>query len=161
MDSGQATETELRAEIEDLKLRLAEAEDTLHAIRSGEVEALVIGDQVYTLESADAASNRFRGEVLAQINEAVVAVDNDFHVTYLNPAAERQYDLSASAMLGRRLDELYQYRWTSPEDEAKAWSDLQTRGFWRGENIHVKSNGEEIYVESTVNVLRDRQGEAV
>jgi PAS domain S-box-containing protein len=44
------------SEIADLKTRLAEAEDTLRALRSGEVDALVVdgqsGPQVFTLKSA-------------------------------------------------------------------------------------------------------------
>ena len=47
---------DLLAENEDLRLRLEEALDTLRAIRSGEVDALVVstpqGDQVYTLKGA-------------------------------------------------------------------------------------------------------------
>jgi PAS domain S-box-containing protein len=45
------------SEIEALRSRLAEAEDTLRAIRLGEVDALIVqgdrGDEVYTLRSAD------------------------------------------------------------------------------------------------------------
>ncbi len=48
---------DLLAENEDLRLRLEEALDTLRAIRSGEVDALVVstpqGDQVYTLKGAE------------------------------------------------------------------------------------------------------------
>jgi len=44
------------SEIADLKSRLAEAEDTLRALRSGEVDAFVVdgesGPQVFTLKSA-------------------------------------------------------------------------------------------------------------
>ena len=50
---------ELLKEIESLRLRLEEAEEALQAIRSGEVDALVIdrpeGTQVYTLKGADYA----------------------------------------------------------------------------------------------------------
>ena len=49
----------LEAEVEELRARLREAEDTLSAIRSGEIDALVIteqqGEQVYTLHSPDRA----------------------------------------------------------------------------------------------------------
>ena len=42
-----------------LRQRLEEAEDTLRAIRTGEVDALVIstpdGEQIYTLEGAETA----------------------------------------------------------------------------------------------------------
>src|SRR5437867_9562396 len=82
---------ELRAENADLRTRLEEAEDVLRAIRSGEVDALVIGDHLYTLASADAVSNWLRGEMLAQVNDAIVAVDNNNRVIFLNSAAERQY----------------------------------------------------------------------
>jgi signal transduction histidine kinase/CheY-like chemotaxis protein len=46
-----------RPELEELALRLEEAEETLRAIRQGEVDALVVtegrGEKVYTLKSAD------------------------------------------------------------------------------------------------------------
>jgi PAS domain S-box-containing protein len=49
--------TDLTAEIGELKARLAEAEETLHAIRNGEVDALAVsgpaGDQIFTLEGAE------------------------------------------------------------------------------------------------------------
>jgi hypothetical protein len=50
------TEMTLRGEIEDLRRKLQEADDTLEAIRSGEVDALVVraggANEVYTLEGA-------------------------------------------------------------------------------------------------------------
>ncbi|HEX8283482.1 MAG TPA: PAS domain S-box protein [Pyrinomonadaceae bacterium] len=151
----------LRAENAELRAQLEEAEETLRAIRGGEVDALVVGEQVYMLESADAASNRFRGEVLAQVNDVVIAVDNDSRITYLNPAAERRYGVNASEVLGRVLADVLQYRWLRPEDEAAALRALSETGIWCGGNIHVKRDGEEIHVESTVNVLRDGGGAAV
>jgi PAS domain S-box-containing protein len=152
------TRQSLRAENAELRARLEEAEETLRAIRSGEVDALVVGEQIYMLESADAASNRFRGEVLAQVKDVVIAVDNDNRVKYLNPAAERQYGFDASEVLGCDLGEVLHYRWLHPDDEAAAQRALGDTGVWRGGNIHVKRNGEEIQVESTVNVLRDGGG---
>jgi PAS domain S-box-containing protein len=51
------TQTQLAAENEDLRARLGEAEETLRAIRSGEVDALVVsgksGQQLFTLKGAD------------------------------------------------------------------------------------------------------------
>jgi hypothetical protein len=47
----------VRLELEDLRQRLQEAEETLSAIRSGEVDALVVsgpsGEKVFTLEGAE------------------------------------------------------------------------------------------------------------
>ena len=97
----------LRAENAALHERLREAEDTLHAIRGGEVDALIVGTQVYTLESADESSNRLRKDVLAQMEDAVVACDDAGHVIYLNPAAEARYGAKSSATLGRVWTELF------------------------------------------------------
>ncbi|MGD0652038.1 MAG: PAS domain S-box protein, partial [Verrucomicrobiia bacterium] len=65
---------ELAAELEDLRARLAEAEEVLRAIRNGEVDAVVVagerGEQVYTLSVAD---EQF-------INNLINAVDDVFYV---------------------------------------------------------------------------------
>src|SRR5687767_7235008 len=52
-----ASSQSLEAEIRELRQRLEEAEGTLHAIRTGQVDAFIIdrglGERVYTLEAAD------------------------------------------------------------------------------------------------------------
>ena len=57
MTTDNQTRSELLSEIETLRLRLEEAEETLHAIHSGEVDALVIsrpeGEQIFTLQGAE------------------------------------------------------------------------------------------------------------
>ena len=115
----------------------------LRAIRDGEVDALVVesvaGPQVYTLQGLDAETNRFRGEILAQVSDAVVAVDSEERITYLNAAAERLYGVAASGALGQRLSEIYESRWLRPEHEAAATTVLAGRDEWRGENVHVEA----------------------
>jgi PAS domain S-box-containing protein len=149
---------ELQAENVELRARLEESEETLRAIRDGEVDAIIVGDQVYLLEKAGTSSNRFRGEMLAQVDDAIVAMDKDLRMIYLNPAAERLYGVTATEALGRRLNELYEYRWLRPEDEAAWLAALEATGSWRGENIHVRFDGTELHVESVVNRLRDESG---
>ena len=89
----------LRDENEELRIRLAEAEDTLAAIRQGDVDALIVGSDIYTLDSSNAATNKLRQDVLAQMEDAVMAFDSGDHLVFMNPAAE--YDQpSASRMSG-------------------------------------------------------------
>ncbi len=158
MTPKSKTERALLAENAELRARLEEAEETLRAIRNGELDAIIVGEQVYMLERAGTSSNRFRGEVLAQINDAVIAMDNDLRVTYLNPAAERQYGVTTTEALGRQLNELLEYRWLSPEDEAAAFAAIEATGSWRGENIHVTRDGKELHVELVINRLGDESG---
>jgi PAS domain S-box-containing protein len=148
-------------ELATMRERLMELEETLNAIRSGQVDALVHGNSIFTLESAESASNRFRGQVLQQISETVIAVDNEGLITYLNEAAEEQYGRSAMEVLGLPLTALYRYTWADPAEEQVARKAIRAHGHWRGEHLHVKLDGEVLHVESVVNVLRDAEGERI
>jgi len=165
MTAATSPEQQLRAENAELRAELEEAEETLRAIRCGEVEALVVetagGPQLFTLQGLDAASNRSRGEILAQVSDAVIAVDAEERVTFLNTAAERQYRVSASDSLGRQLSGIYTRRWPHAEAEAAMWAALREHGEWRGEMIHHTHDGREIAVESSVTALCDAGGAQV
>ena len=91
MHEEARAEPMLLAENAELRARLEGAEETLRAIRNAEVDALIIesaaGPRVYTLHGVDSASNRFRGEILAQVSDAVIAIDGHQRVTYANAAA--------------------------------------------------------------------------
>lgn len=104
---------------------------------------------------------RFQANALYQVNDAVIALDQEQRITYWNAAAERLYNTKADAVLGRRLEEVYQYGWLKAGDEQAAYASLATTGAWHGKNIHVKPNGEEIYVECSVSTLKDEKGTAV
>ncbi len=139
----------------ELEERLGEAEDTLAAIRSGDVDALIVGDDIYTLDSANAASNALHKDVLTQMQDAVLAFDVDDHVIFMNPAAEGQYGCFASEALGRPRGDLFRERWADADDALRAREDLRTQGTSRSESVHVRGDGREIHVESTVSTLRD------
>ncbi len=155
----------LRAENADLRARLAEAEDTLRAIRAGDVDALVVegdnGPQIFTLQGLDAEQNRSRGEMLAQVSDSVIAVDNEEHITFLNAVAERQYGVRADEVVGRKLDSVITRHWPSPEAEAEMWTAMGERGEWHGEMIHRTHDGRELHIESSAAALRGPGGERI
>ena len=150
-------EARLAAENAELLGRLREAEDTLAAIRSGEVDALIVGSQVYTLESADASSNRMRKDVLAQMEDAVVACDDAGHVIYLNPAAEARYGASSSTILGRYWTELYEEHWSEGGRE-RAAAELAESGASRSHTVQLTKAGTRLHAETTTTRLNDADG---
>jgi len=162
MTSSPSPEEHLRAENAVLRTRLEEAEETLRAIRSGEVDALVVetdqGPRIFSLDSAQTASNRIRGDILAQVNDAVIAVDADERVTYLNAAAQRQYRVLASDALGHSLSEIYIRQGSRAETQAALWAALHEQGEWRGEITHRTHDGREMIAEKSVTALRDASG---
>jgi len=162
MRAESPADAALLAQIAELRARLQEAEQTLDAIRAGAADALVVetaaGPRIFLLQGLEAESSRFRGEMLSRVGDAVISIDGDGRVTYLNAAAERQYEVAATDALGRRLSEIYESRWLYPEDEAAAARALRDSRYWRGENLHVKRSGEAIQVESSVTRLQAADG---
>lgn len=71
-------------EVAELRARLAEAEETLRAIRTGEVDALVVasdkGAQVFTLESAEHAYR----VLIESMNEGALTLTADKVILYAN-----------------------------------------------------------------------------
>ena len=156
MRTEPSTSEKLRAENAALRARLEEAEQTLQATRGGEANVPTTADAIHrgpAPQDLNAESSRFSNEVLALVSDAVIAVDDDRRVTYLNPAAERQYGVTASNVLGHHVTDVFQYRWLHPDDEASVTTALRETGHWRGEIIHVKRNGDVIHVEASATQL--------
>lgn len=101
----------------------------------------------------------FQAAVLSQIRDAVVGVDLDGRVLYLNEAAAKQYGADVETSVGQPLHVLYDYRWPLPRDERVALDMLARTGRWQGEVVQVKRTGEEICAELTVSHLRGDTGE--
>ena len=99
MSSSSPSPEALLSEIASLKVRLAEAEETLEAIRSGGVDALVIGDQVYTLEGAE----RHYHELVDHMREGAAFLNRDGTIFYAN-----RY---LADLLDKPLSELTHARW--------------------------------------------------
>ena len=98
------------SDIADLKSRLAEAEDTLRALRSGEVDALVVdgksGAQVFTLKSAAEPYRllveQMREGALTLSLEGVVLYCNEAFADIVGKAAPRIIGSSVLAYLSER-----------------------------------------------------------
>jgi len=100
----------------------------------------------------------FPVELLALVNDAVIAIDGNRRVTCFNAAAEIQYGVSAAEALGADFSDICKVEWNAAGDEAAALEALRETGRWRGENIHIKRNGEAIHVESSVTRLNAGEG---
>ncbi|MBO9562087.1 MAG: PAS domain S-box protein [Niastella sp.] len=87
-------------ELEETRRRLMEAEDTIEAIRSGQVDALVVqngdGHQLYTLQSADHAYRVF----IEQMNEGAVTLGKQGTILYANSQFAAMVGQPLSAVIG-------------------------------------------------------------
>ena len=92
-------------EVEDLRRRLEEAEDTLRAIRNGEVDALVIdggqGESIYTLTTADYPYRL----MIDEMNQGAVSVAPDSMILYSNRNFAGILGLDGTSVSGKQFGE--------------------------------------------------------
>ena len=95
-------------ESEELQARLRELEDTLEAIRSGAVDAIVTsgpaGDRVYTLEGADHAYHT----MVESMNEGAVTLLPDGTILYANRQFGQMTGTPPSDIVGRPFHDFVQ-----------------------------------------------------
>ncbi|MCZ7402797.1 MAG: PAS domain S-box protein [Candidatus Methanoperedens sp.] len=84
MKEKNKPQEELKLEVDRLRAQLAEAEETLRAIRSGEVDALVVsgekGDQVFTLKGAEQPYRI----IIEEMSEGAAMLTGDDSILYCN-----------------------------------------------------------------------------
>jgi PAS domain S-box-containing protein len=107
-EDSAKTREELLAEIAELRLRLAEPEETVDAIRRGEVDAFVVlasdGEQVYTLATADLL--RQLHLVTDSLPALVAYVDRDLRFRFNSRRYEGWFGLPMRQIAGRRVVEV-------------------------------------------------------
>ena len=148
----------LAREARELRIQLQEAQDTLEAIQNGDVDALIVGADIYTLDTANATTNKLRQDVLAQMADPVLAFDVSEHLVFMNPAAENLYGKSASAALGRPKSEVFEEHWSEDVGHEPAAEVLRKRGGFQAVSVHKTPDGASIHVETRVSVLKDSAG---
>lgn len=97
---------ELLLEVERLQWQLEEANDTIHAIRTGQVDALVVtgaeGPQLYSLKTADQTYRVF----VEQMNEGAITLNAEGLVLYCNPSFAHMLSTSAAKITGQHFEAL-------------------------------------------------------
>jgi len=93
----------LQAENQELRRRLEEAEDTLRAIREGEVDAVVVtgsrGTQIFSLSGAESVYRR----IVETMQEATLAVAPEGLILWCNPRFANLLQSPAGQILGKSL----------------------------------------------------------
>ena len=98
---------------------------------------------------------------LDQITDAIITVDNEDNLIYLNKAAAEQYAIDKNKALGLKLKALYRQLWFTPDAEEEAALSLKEKGFFQSINVHVRPKGQKAVIESVVTVLKDKSGNKV
>ena len=109
--------------MEELKFQLQEANDTIHAIRTGQVDALVVetkdGSQLYTLKSADHTYRVF----IEKMKEGAVTLDQNGIILYSNSQFAEMINTPLAKVIGLPIIDLI------PEQHKKKFLMLTRKGW--------------------------------
>jgi PAS domain S-box-containing protein len=150
-----STAEELATEVHSLRARLLEAEETLRAIREGEVDALLVserqGERVYTLKSAD----RSYRLMIERMREGAVSLTADGQLLFCNNGFARLLKLPPSEVDGELA------RFVAPEFQSLLAALLRqgwTGGSSQGEVVLLASDGARVPVYLAFNALALEEG---
>jgi two-component system, NarL family, sensor kinase len=103
--NGRVRRTEAEGNLKALKERVAELEETLRAIRSGEVDAVLVsgtqGEQVYTLQGAE---HPYR-LLVEKIDEGAATLSDDGTVLYSNKSFASIFSVPLEKFIGAPLQD--------------------------------------------------------
>jgi len=104
MKQDKYTYDELIGENDELRLQLEEANDTIQAIRTGQVDAFIVqgenGHQLYTLKTADQTYRVF----IEKMNEGAVTLNRDGLILYSNSRFAAMIKVPLEKVLGLSFD---------------------------------------------------------
>jgi two-component system phosphate regulon sensor histidine kinase PhoR len=109
MERDKLTYGELQSEADELRYKLEEATDTIDAIRTGQVDALIVqgddGHQLYTLKTADQTYRMF----IEKMNEGAVTLNHDGLILYSNSRFAEMVDMPLEKVIGLPFENFITY----------------------------------------------------
>ena len=142
----------------ELVARLSEAEETLRAIRSGEVDAIVVngqgGEKVFTLQGADHTYRVF----VERMNEGAAVLSGDDTVLHCNGRVARFVGAGLQSVIGSSMLDLV---WPSDHPKLDALLRRAAQRNCRGEIRLQSRKGAPLSVHLSLNPLRLENTRAV
>lgn len=148
----------IEREIQELRLRLAEAESTIEAIRSGAVDAFVVNEngrqRIYTLEGADLPYRL----LVQRMQQGAVTLTTTGDIAYCNNRFANLVQIPPNQLIGQSLAKFVIV------DEPSQYDELLNQGLQSqtsAEGRLVVSSGESIPVDLSFSALDPESGVAV
>lgn len=138
---------QLITENEELKLRLVETEEALAAIRSGEVDAIVVpgrgGEQVYSISSAETPYRTF----IEEMDEGAVTLSGEGLIFYCNKRFAKLVNEPIERVIGS-----YFQKFIIPDDRP-GFNKLLTSKGHKVKNVLIISLVNSLYLKLSFHLL--------
>lgn len=154
MQKPSKIQEDLLQELEETRRQLMEAEETIEAIRSGQVDALVLqkGDshQLFTLESADHAYRVF----IEKMNEGAVTLNKQGIILYANSQFACMLDRPLFQVIGMPFNQFL-------TSQSQSIYQKLVKACWSGDSkgeVEIVQNDQYIPIQLSLNALELSNG---
>lgn len=141
------TNEQLIFENETLRSRLTEMEETLEAIRNGEVDAIIVsgknGEQLYSLSSAEAPYRTF----IEEMSEGAVTLAKDGTILYCNQKFAKIVSKRHNKVVGSYIKD-----YITPNDVLKLDAFLKNISYEKHDVINVTLNNA-VHLRMSIHLL--------
>lgn len=100
---------------------------------------------------------KYHADLLENVNDAIIATDENYVITSWNKAAERIYGWKSEEVLGKDSVSILQVEYHNADNEEMIQSIIK-KGNFKGETVHKRKDGSTIAIESTVMQMKDYEG---
>jgi len=100
---------------------------------------------------------RYQAHLLSNVNDAIIASDENYLITFWNRAAESLYGWSAEEVMGKYGPDITKTEFLNL-DRNEMLSHIRETGIWRGEVTQSKKDGTRFFCEVSTLLLRDEPG---
>ncbi len=111
-----------------------------------------------SMDSGELPQVNITADILDNLNDAVVITDTSYKVQLWNQGAEQLYQIPSEEALGKQIDFLVRIE-QSELERAEIRRLVHETGTWRGEVLHRSKPDHCIWVDWSINLLRDATGE--
>jgi len=120
---------------------------------TGEIDFLVFSLNEVTTRKLAIDEAQKHAQLLELANDSIVVCTLDGDITYWNKGAEHLYGWSRSEAIGQNIQNLLQSKFEKQMEDTK--EDFFRNGYWEGEIVHTKKNGNKVTVLSRWTLQRD------
>ena len=156
---GKSVVAEFRVRHKNGSWRWMEANAT-NLLDDPDLHAVVMNYRDITERNEALDQIRFQTSLLAQVRNAVVAIDRERRIVYWNEYATAMFGWSAAEVLGKPVGPLV----LTPESQATQRGVLDTvlaEGHWAGERQMVRKDGTVFPADVTLTALKDGSGSVI
>ncbi len=99
----------------------------------------------------------YHAKILENLSDVIIGVDENFVITYWNPAAERTFGWRPEEVIGKTASEILQTTFSEGgrEDSIRA---INETGTWKGEVIQYTKDNRPLNIDANIMTIRNQSG---